>query len=151
MKGFAPKKPPISIGFILGVCHFVICIDDYSRYVLLAEQLGHCPTIPEICSLLKPLVKKHKPKKILTDNSPFKEEWDKRCKENRVESLHAHPYYSQDKGKVERVIRTFSQEFIYLIKKFPKWLHGKLKEYQKWYNTKRFHKGINAIPRELYT
>ena len=131
--------------------YFVICIDDYSRYVLLAEQLDHCPTIPEICSLLKPLVKKHKPKKILTDNSPFKEEWDSWCKENKIESLHAHPYYPQDKGKVERVIRTFSQEFIYLIKKFPEWLDGKIKEYQKWYNTKRFHKGINAIPHELYT
>lgn len=131
--------------------YFVICIDDYSRYVLLAEQLDHCPTIPEICSLLKPLVKKHKPKKILTDNSPFKEGWDNWCKENKTEPLHAHPYYPQDKGKVERVIRTFSQEFIYLIKKFPEWLDGKIKEYQKWYNTKRFHKGINAIPHELYT
>jgi len=131
--------------------YFVICIDDYSRYLLLAEQLDHCPTIPEICFLLKPLVKKHKPKKILTDNNPFKEEWDSWCKENKIESLHAHPYYPQDKGKVERAIRNFGEEFLYLIKDFPEWLDGKIKEYQKWFNTKRFHRGINAIPYELYT
>lgn len=131
--------------------YFVICIDDYSRYVLLAEQLDHCPDIPEICSLLKPLVKKHKPKKILTDNNPFKETWDNWCKANKIESLHAHPYYPQDKGKVERTIRNFSEEFIYLMKKFPEWLDGKIKEYQKWFNTKRFHAGIKAIPCELYT
>jgi len=131
--------------------YFIICIDDYSRYVLLAEQLDHCPTIPEICSLLKPLIKKHKPKKILTDNNPFKEEWDNWCKDNNIESLHAHPYYPQDKGKVERAIRNFAEEFVYLIKKFPEWLNGKIKEYQRWFNRKRFHGGINAIPCELYT
>jgi len=131
--------------------YFIICIDDYSRYVLLAEQLDHCPTILEICSLLKPLVKKHKPKKILTDNNPFKEEWDNWCKDNNIESLHAHPYYPQDKGKVERAIRNFAEEFVYLIKKFPEWLDGKIKEYQRWFNNKRFHRGINAIPCELYT
>jgi len=131
--------------------YFIICIDDYSRYVLLAEQLDHCPTILEICSLLKPLVKKHKPKKILTDNNPFKEEWDNWCKDNNIESLHAHPYYPQDKGKVERAIRNFAEEFVYLIKKFPEWLDGKIKEYQRWFNRKRFHRGINAIPCELYT
>ena len=131
--------------------YFIICIDDYSRYVLLAEQLDHCPTILEICSLLKPLVKKHKPKKILTDNNPFKEEWDNWCKDNNIESLHAHPYYPQDKGKVERAIRNFAEEFIYLLKKFPNWLNKKIKHYQRWFNNKRFHRGINAIPCELYT
>jgi transposase InsO family protein len=131
--------------------YFVICIDDYSRYVVLAEQLDHSPCVKEICSLLKPLVKKHKPNKILTDNNPFKEEWDKWCKEEGIEPLHAHPYYPQDKGKVERAIRNFAEEFVYLLKKFPEWLDGKIKEYQKWFNRKRFHRGINAIPYELYT
>lgn len=131
--------------------YFVICIDDYSRYVILAEQLDHCPTVKEICSLLKPLVKKHKPKKILTDNNPFKEEWDSWCKANAIEALHAHPYYPQDKGKVERAIRNFTEEFINLLKKFPEWLNGKIKEYQRWFNDKRFHKGINAVPSQLYT
>jgi len=130
---------------------FIICIDDYSRYLLLSEQLGHAPTIKEIAKMLKPLVKKYSPKKILTDNNPFKEEWDNWCKENGIESLHAHPYYPQDKGKVERAIRNVAEEFIYLIKKFPEWLNGKIKEYIWWFNNKRFHRGINNYPARLYT
>lgn len=130
--------------------YFIICIDDYSRHMLLAKQLDYCPTAKEIFDMLKPLIKKHKPKKILTDNNPFREEWDNLCKENNVESLHAHPYYPQDKGKVERAIRNIAEEFIYLTKKFPEWLNGKINKYMDWYNTKRFHCGINTVPSELY-
>lgn len=130
---------------------FVICIDDFSRYAILAEQCNHAPTIKEIGKMLKPLIRKYRPKKILTDNNPFKEEWDKWCKENGVESIHAHPYYPQDKGKVERAIRNFAEEFVYLLTKFPQWLKGKIKEYQKWHNNKRINRGINAIPCQLFT
>lgn len=131
--------------------YFVICIDDYSRYLLLAEQFQHAPSIAEIGSAIRKLVLKHKPKSILTDNNPFKEEWNKWCKAYGIEPLHAHPYYPQDKGKVERTIRNVSEEFIYLLKKFPSWLNGKIKDYQRWFNTKRFHNGIKAIPCQLYT
>ncbi len=158
-KFFRAKKPnelwqlDIKGPFRLGnkIYYFVICIDDYSRYMLLAEQLEHAPSIDEIGNLLFPLVKKHKPKNILTDNSPFKEDWDEWCKSNGIEPLHAHPYYPQDKGKVERSIRNIAEEFIYLLRKFPSWVKGKIKEYQRWFNTKRFHQGIKAIPCQLYT
>ncbi len=131
--------------------YFVICIDDYSRYLVLAEQLDHCPCIKEITTFLEPLIKKHKPIKILTDNNPFKEEWNDWCKSKKIEALHAHAYYPQDKGKVERAIRNVSEEFIYLIAKFPEWINGKIKEYRKWFNEKRLNRGINNIPIRLYT
>lgn len=130
--------------------YFVICIDDHTRYLLLAEQLNHCPNIQEICNLLKPLIRKRKPEKILTDNNPFKADWDIWCRENEIEPLHAHPYYPQDKGKVERAIRNVAEEFIYLLKKFPQWLNGKLRKYQHWFNHRRFHRGINDYPANLY-
>lgn len=130
--------------------YFVICIDDYSRYLLLAEQLEHDPMVEEIEEMLKPYIKKYKPKNILTDNKPFREEWDEWCKENNIEPLHAHPYYPQDKGKVERAIRNVAEEFVYLLRKFPEWLVGKIKQYRKWFNNKRFHRGINTVPVELY-
>lgn len=129
---------------------FVICIDDYSRYVLAAAQLNHEPSTPEIGQIIQPYVKKHKPEGILTDNSPFKDEWDNWCKENGIEPLHAHPYYPQDKGKVERTIRNFTEEFINLIKKFPDWLKGKIKPYKNWFNHKRYHNGIQNYPAKLY-
>jgi transposase InsO family protein len=96
---------------------FVICIDDYSRYLLMAEQLSNDPSIEEIENMIKPYIKKHKPKNILTDNKPFKKEWEEWCKANEVKALFAHPHYPQDKGKVERAIRNVSEEFIYIMKK----------------------------------
>jgi len=98
----------------------------YSRHLLLAEQILHAPSIAEISSLLRKLVLKHMPKAILTDNNPFNDEWNKLCKDNGIEYLHAHPYYPQDKGKVEKCIRNVAEKFIYLLKKFPAWLNGKL-------------------------
>lgn len=130
---------------------FVTCIDDYSRYMMFAEQLDHDPTVEEIEKMIEPHIKKYHPEKILTDNKPFKESWDKWCKNNKIEPLHAHPYYPQDKGKVERAIRNLSEEFVYLLRKFPEWLNGKIRDYKDWYNTKRFHRGINTVPSELYT
>lgn len=86
----------------------------------------------------------------MTDNNPFKEEWDNWCNTNGIESLHAHPYYPQDKGKVERTIRNFGEEFIYLLPKFPQWLNEKIKDYKNWFNNKRHHDGINSIPSLLF-
>jgi len=130
---------------------FIICIDDYSRYIVIAEQLEYDPTEEEIRDILKKHIKRYRPKSILTDNKPFKKEWDNWCKASGIEPLHAHPYYPQDKGKVERGIRNLAEEFVYLLIKFPEWLDGKIKEYQRWFNTKRFHQGIKCIPAQLFS
>ncbi len=130
---------------------WVICIDDYSRYVVMAKQFEHNPTIKEITRILQPLIKKYHPRNILTDNNPFREEWDEWCKKQNITPLHAHPYYPQDKGKIERNIRNYTEEFIKLLKKFPQWLNGKLEEYTKWFNHKRYHRGIQTTPATLFT
>lgn len=127
----------------------VVCIDDYSRYLIFVGTLDHEPTVEEIENMLEPCVRKRKPESILTDNKPFKKGWDKWCERNEIKPLHAHPYYPQDKGKVERMIRNVSEEFINVVKKFPKLL-GTHEEYQEWYNTKRYHHGIKTIPCEIY-
>lgn len=128
---------------------FIICIDDYSRYMLLAEQLDHCPTTEDIILMLKKL--SVKPENILTDNAKiFAKKWEKWCKQNGIKPLYAHPYYPQDKGKVERAIRNISEEFIHLMKKFPDWLNGLIRDYKSWFNKKRFHRGIGTVPVALY-
>lgn len=131
--------------------YFVVCIDDYSRYLITTEQLDHAPTVEEIGAILEPHILKYKPQKILTDNNPFKTEWDTWCKTHQVESLHAHPYYPQDKGKVERAIRNVSEEFIYLLTKFPHWIQGQIKEYIHWFNNHRYHRGIRGKPADYFT
>jgi len=128
---------------------FPVCVDDYSRYLLVCEWLSHEPTTDELTGLLERL--RRKPDKILTDNGgQFKETWKRWCRDNGVGPLFAHPYYPQDKGKVERTIRNVAEEFVGLLRKFPEWL-GKIRQYRKWYNENRFHRGINTQPARLYT
>lgn len=129
--------------------YFLVCIDDYGRYMLVAEQFDHSPKTKEIIEVLEKI--KNKPCSILTDNAKiFAKKWKRWCKSNGIEPLYAYPYYPQDKGKVERTIRTIAEEFIHLIVKFPEWLNGMIKEYVKWYNEKRYHRGIDDIPAKLY-
>jgi len=128
---------------------FLVCIDDYSRFLLLFEQFDHVPSTREIAGLLERLGRR--PAGILTDNGgQFQEQWKGWCREQAVKALFAHPYYPQDKGKVERCIRNVSQEFIYLLRRFPGWVGGKLLEYQKWFNNQRYHRGIHGYPGEVY-
>ena len=129
----------------------VVCIDDYSKYMTMLKHYKHAPSCEDIQKDLLPLIKKHRPENLLTDNNPFKKEWDKWLKSNGVKSLHAHPYYPQDKGKVERAIRNVTEEFINPLKKFPHWLNQNLiDEYKHWYNHQRIHLGIQTTPYKLY-
>ncbi len=128
---------------------FVVCIDDYSRFLLLAEQFDHCPKTKEITALLEKMDKK--PESILSDNgSQFQEHWKRWCRGSGIKPLFAHPYYPQDKGKVERAIRNLNQEFVYHLRRFPEWLNGRIAEFREWYNNSRFHHGIKDIPAKVY-
>lgn len=128
---------------------FTVCVDDYSRYLLVCERFDHAPTTDELTWLLEELPRK--PEKILTDNgAQFKEKWERWCRDSGVKPLFAHPHYPQDKGKVERTIRNVAEEFINPLKKFPEWL-GKIQVYRRWYNRSRFHRGISTQPAKLYT
>ena len=97
----------------------LVCIDDYSRFILLLHLFDHTPDIPEITKAIQSLFAKYHPKGILTDNNPFQDSWEKWCKEQKIDAHFAHPYYPQDKGKVERTIRNITGEFIDLLGKFP--------------------------------
>ena len=129
--------------------YMIVCIDDYSRYLLLAEQIDHAPSTKEITELLDKLDKK--PESLLTDNAKiFAKQWKLWCMYNEIKALFAHPYYPQDKGKVERTIRNIAEEFIDLLQKFPEWLNGMINDYVSWFNNHRFHRGIGTMPALLY-
>jgi len=128
---------------------FLVCIDDYSRFLVLAEQFDHEPGTEEVTALLER--QKRHPKAILSDHgSQFREQWRKWCGRNGVELHFAHPSYPQDKGKVERCIQNLNREFVNHLREFPEWLKGRLQEYREWFNHSRFHRGIKALPAELY-
>lgn len=128
--------------------YFPVCVDDYSRYILLCEQFDHEPTTDELTRLLGGL--RRRPEKILTDNGgQFKETWERWCRNRGIEPLFAHPYHPQDQGKVERTIRNLAEEFVNLLRKFPEWMRN-IWRYRRWYNKHRFHRGINTQPANLY-
>lgn len=131
--------------------YYLVVIDDYSRYIFLTKQLDHCPTAKEVQKLLQSLVDKYKPESIIADNGPqFKKQWKRWCKKNKIVPISAHPYYPQDKGKVERSIRTLTEEFIKIMFKFPEWIENKVEEWKIWYNEQRYHRGIASFPATLF-
>jgi len=140
-------KGPFSVG---GKKYwFLVCIDDYSRFIISAEQFDHELTTAEVTAVLEKQEKL--PKAILSDHgSQFKERWQAWCNGHHIEAHFAHPSYPQDKGKVERCIQNLNREFVNPLRKFPEWLKGKLGEYRDWFNHSRFHRGVKAFPVELY-
>jgi len=131
--------------------YFIVCIDDYSRNLLCLKLLDHSPNIPEICQAISFLIEKYHPEKILTDNNPFKENWKNWCSEKKIEAVFAHPYYPQDKGKVERTNRNIAEEVINIIQIFHKLLSGQeIESWINWFNRERFHHGIKDFPANLY-
>lgn len=126
-----------------------VVIDDYSRFILSLDLFEHCPTTKDLTSAMEKL--SVKPKSLLADNGgQFRDQWKKWCKENMIRAVFAHPYYPQDKGKVERTIRTLTEEFINLLSKFKHWINGKMEEWRVWFNEKRYHRGIKDCPSNLY-
>lgn len=132
-----------------GKKHYVfVVVDDYSRFILSLNLFGHCPTTKDLTSAMQKL--DVKPEKILADNgAQFREQWKEWCKKSFIDAIFAHPYYPQDKGKVERCIRNLSEEFVNLISKFRHWI-DKIEEWRIWFNEKRFHRGIKDCPSNLY-
>lgn len=131
--------------------YFVVCIDDYSRFLICTKLFDHSPNIPEITQTILPFVEKYKPKKILTDNNPFKNSWRLWCNEHNIEAVFAHPYYPQDKGKVERTNRNIGEELINIILKFHKLLsEQEITSWINWFNEDRFSYGVKDYPANLY-
>jgi len=128
---------------------FLVCIDDYSRFIISAEQFDHELTTAETVAVLEK--QNRLPKAILSDHgSQFKEQWKRWCSLHCVEAHFAHPSYPQDKGKVEWCIQNLNREFVNHLRRFPDWLNGKLGEYRDWFNHFRFHRGVKAFPADLY-
>jgi transposase InsO family protein len=98
--------------WLLGRRHWLlVCMDDYSRYLLACEQFDRELTTEELTEFLERLPRR--PENILTDNGgQFREGWKRWCRERGIEPLFVHPCYPQDKGKVERTIRNIVEEFV---------------------------------------
>ena len=130
----------------------LVILDDYSRF-LLSAKLFKSVTTEVVTEELNRCIETYSvPGSILSDNgSQFRETFENWCNqdERQIEVVHAPPFYPQCKGKIERCIRNFNEEYIRLDKVFeePQTL---LEEYREWYNNDRYHLGINDCPANIY-
>lgn len=130
----------------------LVALDDYSRFdVVLHVFHGDPKTADVFAVLLEAFRLCGKPERVLTDNGgQFKLAWEGLLLEQGVEAIFAHPYYPQDKGKVEREIRNVAEELLKVAKVLAAPLEPLVQEYWKWRNFQRFHMGINGIPADRY-
>jgi hypothetical protein len=81
---------------------FLICIDDYSRFLIVAEQFNHEPKTREVTDLLER--QKSLPKAILSDHGPqFKEKWKRWCRQHGVEAAFCSSLLSSGQGQGGKV------------------------------------------------
>ena len=130
----------------------LLILDDYSRY-LVSVQLLKSITTDVVTQILDQCISVYKsPGKILADNGPqFRDIFEKWCTKpkRKIEVVHAPPFYPQCKGKIERCIRNFNEEYIRLDKVFED-ISAFVGDYQEWYNTERYNSGVHDIPGNLY-
>ena len=128
-------------------------MDDHSRKIT-ALDFTKTKSSKEISATVKKGIKKNgAPDEALIDNakelkfSNFKLLLNKKG----IKPIYSHPYYPQDKGKIERMIKTLIRELLNVIKpKNGKELKKAAKEFLEFYNSKRFHEGIKGIPDEQF-
>jgi transposase InsO family protein len=130
----------------------LLILDDYSRYLVLIQLFKSITTDVVTQALDHCITMYERPGKILADNGPqFRDSFEKWCNESKrkIDVVHAPPFYPQCKGKIERCIRNFNEEYIRLDKIFED-ISEFIGDYQDWYNSERFNSGISDIPMNLY-
>jgi transposase InsO family protein len=130
--------------------HALVAVDDHSRYLVACAFLDGLKTA-DVLAVLRGAVDRHgPPAKVLVDNgTQFKRTFEAACGELGIEVEHTPPHYPQSKGKVERTIRTFNEEYLRLQEAFES-VEALLPEFVDWYNHKRYHMGIDGVPGERY-
>lgn len=130
----------------------LLILDDYSRF-LVSVHLFKSITTDVVTQALDQCISTHNhPGKILADNGPqFRDTFEKWCNASKrgIDVVHAPPFYPQCKGKIERCIRNFNEEYIRLDKVFEN-ASALVGEYQEWYNNERYNSGVHDIPVNLY-
>ena len=84
---------------------FLVCIGDFSRFIVAAEQFDHDLTTAETAAVLERVGRF--PKAILSDHGPqFKEQWKIWCSEHGVEAHFAHLLILKTRGRLRDVSET---------------------------------------------
>lgn len=129
----------------------LVIVDDYSRFLIACQYLEGLKTEDVLLILRRAVERYGPPEKVLVDNgSQFLDIFEKACKELGIEVEHTPPNYHRSKGKVERAIRNFNEEYLRLQRVFDS-VEDLLSEFVMSYNYERYHMGIDGIPAERYS
>ncbi|HEC94538.1 MAG TPA: transposase, partial [Thermoplasmatales archaeon] len=115
----------------------LIITDDHSRFRISCTLFTSMKTQDVLTELSQCFSLYGIPKKVLVDRgSQFKTTFNKWCKKRGIEVTYTPKRYPQAKGKVERDIRNFKEEFLVLGNVFDNHVEL-LEEYNHWSNYDR--------------
>lgn len=128
----------------------LVIIDDHSRFRISCKLFTGIETKDVTHEVSRCLHLYGIPQRVLVDHGPqFREVFKGWCRKNGIEVVYAPVHYPQSKGKVERDIRNFKEEFLILGNVFDDHM-GLLEEYNEWNNYGRYNLGIDDYPANLY-
>jgi len=112
MVDFSPG-PTLREGHSVRTTHLCVLIDDCSRLIPFAAYYPHANTEAFHQTLKEAVLRRGLPRKLYTDQGrPFVSQHTKIvCANLGIRLLHAKPYHSWSKGKIERVIQTIQKGF----------------------------------------
>jgi hypothetical protein len=130
----------------------LLILEDYSQFLVSVKLFASIKT-EDVTKVLNRCIPTYElPGKILADDgSQFRDTFDEWCTKSKrgIEVVHAPPFYLQCKGKIERCIRNFNEEYIRLDSVFED-IPSFISDYREWYNTERYNAGVDEIPQNLY-
>jgi putative transposase len=138
--------------------HLCVLIDDCSRLIPFAAYYQRANTEAFHHTLKEALQRRGLPRKLYTDQGgPFVNQHTQIvCANLGIRLLHAKPYHSWSKGKIERVIQTIQQGFestLYLAGQQANSLQMLNEKLSKWIQTgyhQRVHSAIHCSPESRY-
>jgi transposase InsO family protein len=145
-------------------CKLVTGIDDHSRFVVVATVVT-VPSGREICAAFTAAMRRYGvPSEVLTDNGgqftgryvkpqPVEVLFERICRENGIKQRLTKPASPTTTGKIERLHRTFREEFLNHVAPFesPAAAQAAIDAWVESYNRSRPHQALDmATPASLF-
>jgi transposase InsO family protein len=148
--------PKIVIDRIKVQTYLISILDDASRLIVHAQFFLRDNAVNMQEALKKAIAKHGVPKRLFVDNgsSYRNDQLNLICASLGITLIHARPYSSQSKGKIERSFRTIKDGYINSIDwnlfKSLEHLNSEFNTYLAHNYTNRIHSSINVTPKNRY-
>ncbi len=128
---------------------FLVCIDDYSRFIAAAEQFDHELTTAETVAVLESKSGFRKLFCLIMDGS-LKNNGKTGAVSIALKRTWLIHLTRRTRARLNGAFRTLTESSPICLGRFPSGSTVKIGEYKDWFNHSRFHRGVKAYPAELY-